>query len=96
MVLNSQQQNIDTDIKFGDGYGPNLCRVKKVDVVPYLLKIYFGLGWPSSVLGICFSHEDLKKKIKKFNFLEIWKKKFQSTKSKMKNLGKFEKIWNID
>ena len=33
MVLNSQQQqNIDTDIKFGDSDGPNLCRVKKVDV----------------------------------------------------------------
>ena len=29
------------NLKFGDGDGPNLCRVKKV---PHLLKIYFGLG----------------------------------------------------
>jgi len=41
-------------LKFGDDDGPNLCRVKKVDVikVPHLLNIYFGLGWPSSVLTI--------------------------------------------
>ena len=30
--------------KFSDGDGPNLFRVKKVDVVPHFLKIYFGLG----------------------------------------------------
>jgi len=34
---------VQVDLKFGDGDGPNLCRVKKVDV-PHLLKIYFGLG----------------------------------------------------
>ena len=33
-----------TDIKFSDGDGPNLCRVKKQMLVPHLLKIYFGLG----------------------------------------------------
>ena len=33
--------------KFGDGNGPNLFRVNKVDVSK-LLKIYFGVGWPSS------------------------------------------------
>jgi len=32
------------DLKFGDGDGPILCRVKKWMLVPYLLKIYFGLG----------------------------------------------------
>ena len=31
-------------LKFGDGDGPNLCRVKKKRLVPHLLKIYFGLG----------------------------------------------------
>ena len=31
-------------LKFGDGEGPNLCRVKKYMLVPHLLKIYFGLG----------------------------------------------------
>ena len=31
-------------LKFGDGDGPNLCRVKKWMLVPHLLKIYFGLG----------------------------------------------------
>ena len=30
--------------KFGDGDGPNLCRVKKEMLVPHLLKKYFGLG----------------------------------------------------
>ena len=35
-------------------YGPNLCRVNKV-LVPHLMKIYFGLGWPSSVLEIVSS-----------------------------------------
>ena len=35
--------NIDEGLKFGDGDGPILCRVKKVDV-SLLLKIYFGLG----------------------------------------------------
>ena len=38
--------------KFGDGDGQNLCEVKKIVLVPHLLKIYFGLGWPSSVLEI--------------------------------------------
>ena len=43
-------------LKFGDGDGPNLCRVKKKEMlVPHLLKIYFGLGWPSSVLAIVSS-----------------------------------------
>ena len=37
-------------LKFGDGDGPNLCRVKKYMLVPHLLKIYFGLGLPSLVL----------------------------------------------
>ena len=32
------------DLKFGDGDGPNLYRVKKYMLVPHLLKIYFGLG----------------------------------------------------
>ena len=40
-------------LKFGDSDGPNLCRVKKVDVSsPFIENIYFGLGWPSSVLEI--------------------------------------------
>ena len=40
-------------LKFGDGDESNLCRVKKKEMlVPHLLKIYFGLGWPSSVLEI--------------------------------------------
>ena len=30
--------------KFGDGDGQNLCEVKKIVLVPHLLKIYFGLG----------------------------------------------------
>ena len=30
--------------KFSDGDGPNLFRVKKVDVVPHFLKLSFGLG----------------------------------------------------
>ena len=30
-------------LKFGDGDGPNLCRVNKVDVSSHLMKIYFGL-----------------------------------------------------
>ena len=30
------------NLKFGDGEGPNLCRVKKLMLVPHLLKIYFG------------------------------------------------------
>ena len=39
-------------LKFGDGDGPNLCRVKKNMLVLHLLKIFFGLGWPTSVLKI--------------------------------------------
>ena len=31
-------------LKFGDGDGPNLCRVKKNMLVLHLLKIFFGLG----------------------------------------------------
>jgi len=44
-----------SNLKFSDGDGPNLCRVKKWMLVPHLLKIYFGLGWPSSVLEIVSS-----------------------------------------
>ena len=29
--------NTSTDLKFGDGDGPNLCRVKKQMLVPHLL-----------------------------------------------------------
>ena len=54
--------NFWEQLKFGDGDGPNLCRVKKYMLVPHLLKIYFGLGWPSSVLEIV-SSQRLKKKI---------------------------------
>ena len=32
------------NVKFSDGDGPNLCRVKKQMLVPHLLKIYFDLG----------------------------------------------------
>ncbi len=39
-------------LKFGDGDGPNLCNVKNYMLVPHLLKIYFDLGWSSSVLEI--------------------------------------------
>ena len=46
---------LNYNLKFCDGDGPNLCRVKKVDVSSTLLKIYFGLGWPSSVLEIVSS-----------------------------------------
>ena len=36
---------LKVNLKFGDGDGPNLCRVKKKQMlVPHLLKIYFGLG----------------------------------------------------
>ena len=43
---------INNVLKFSDGDGPNLCRVNKEMLVPHLLKIYFGLGWPLSVLEI--------------------------------------------
>ena len=48
-------------LKVGDGDGPNLCREKKKMLVPYLLKIYFGLGWPSSVLEIVSVTKDKNK-----------------------------------
>ena len=32
-------------LKFGEGDGPNLCRVKKVDVSPTLIENYFDLVW---------------------------------------------------
>ena len=35
---------LNANLKFSDGDGPNLCRVKKQMLVPHLLKIYFGLG----------------------------------------------------
>ena len=41
---------VPEELKFDDG--PNSCRVKKVDVSSTFIKIYFGLGWPSSVLTI--------------------------------------------
>ena len=44
--------NNDFSSKFGDGDRPNLCRLKKVDVSSTFIEIYFGLGWPSSVLEI--------------------------------------------
>ena len=63
----------------GDGDGPNLCRVKKKMLVPHLLKIYFGLGWPLSVLEIVSSQRlktmsplVLKKKNEKFLFLNVY------------------------
>ena len=48
-VVHVPSVNIETlsfYLKFGDGDGPNLYRVKKkVDVrIPHSLKIYFGLG----------------------------------------------------
>ena len=41
----------DKELKFGDGDGPNLCRVK-IDVSSTFIEILKGLGWPSSVLTI--------------------------------------------
>ena len=50
--LNSDIDTLNSDIetlflKFGDGDGPNLYRVRKVDVSSTLFQIYFGLGWLS-------------------------------------------------
>ena len=48
-TLNSDIETLNSDIdtlflKFGDGDGPNLYRVRKVDVSSTLFQIYFGLG----------------------------------------------------
>ena len=33
--------NVSSDLKFGDGNGPNFCRVKKVDVSSTFMEIIF-------------------------------------------------------
>ena len=43
--LKSLEGNPVLILKFGDYDGPNLCRVKKVDVSPTLIENYFDLVW---------------------------------------------------
>ena len=65
-LFTSSEVNIKNYFKFGDGDGPNLGRVKKEMLLPHLLKIYFVLGWPSSVLGIV-SVRKIKNKLNLFH-----------------------------
>ena len=45
------------NVKFSDGDGPNLCRVKKQMLVPHLLKIYFD----KKKLKKCKDHKKINK-----------------------------------
>jgi len=66
-------------LKFGEGDGPNLCRVKKVDVSPTLIKKLFQSGLtlvsPNKIdKKIVKNHKKISKQ--KRLFKKIWAVKF--------------------